>query len=108
VRAPALTNSSGGSTFADTSPERLIRDAHTILANCGVTMNPQRVTRLVRTFKRRVEFNGWDFFHFLATAIQLNDTDRRKAMANPEVARVIAYADPTGETAVAHVMREVS
>lgn len=85
--------------------ETLIRDAHVILTNCGVAMSPSKVSRLARAFKTRVERNGFAFFDFLANAVQLDEQQRREALANPEIARVIGYADPTGETAVAHVMR---
>lgn len=88
----------------DQNVDSLINDARVILANCGVTMGQSKLSRLVRTFKARVEGNGWQFFDFLTNAVQLDDERRREAMANPDIQRVIAYADPTGETAVANVM----
>jgi hypothetical protein len=36
--------------------------------------------------------------------VQLTAQQRRQALANPDIARVIAYTDPTGETAVNNVM----
>lgn len=94
----------GGTTGAE-GTERLIRAAHVILDNCGMTLGPRKVHRIVRTFEARVAHNGWSFFDFLATSIQL-DADRRVQLLNdPDVQRVIAYADPTGETAVRNVIR---
>jgi hypothetical protein len=93
----------GGSTLH--RPEDLIRDAHVILANCGVPMGTQRVTRLVRQFQSRVERNGFAFFDFLANSVQLDSATRRRALADPDIQRVISYADPTGEQAVNNVRR---
>ena len=86
------------------SAEALTRAAHTILDNCGVPMGPSKISRLVRTFSARVEQNGFAFFDFLANAVVLSAEQRRVALANPDVQRVLSYADPTGETAVANVM----
>lgn len=91
----------GGSTSA----ENLNRHAHKLLTNCGVHMSPSKVSRLVRDFKRRVEQNGYPFEAFLVNSVQLSAEQRRKALANPDIARVIGYCDPTGETAVANVIR---
>lgn len=102
----ALAAAPGGSTLH--RPEDLIRDAHVILTNCGVPIGTQRVTRLVRQFQSRVECNGFAFFDFLANSVQLDSATRRRALANPDVQRVISYMDPTGETAVRNVMREAS
>jgi hypothetical protein len=62
-------------------------------------MGPRRVNKLVRDYQAKVEKNGFDFFFFLATAVQLSEEQRRRALLNPDVARVISYADPTGEKA---------
>jgi hypothetical protein len=86
--------------------DRLITATHAILANCGVAMGPRRVHRLVQTFQERVERNGFQFFDFLANTVQLDEARRRQALADPEVQRAIAYADPTGEEAVRNVQRE--
>lgn len=91
---------------SDPSTEQLLRDAHVILDNCGVQMGHSRLCRLVRTYERSVRGNGWAFFDYLATAMAVSAEVRQRAIANPDVARIIAYADPTGEQAVAHVMHQ--
>ena len=94
------TPTTGGSTSAET----LIKHAHRLLANCGIQMSPSKVSRLVRTFKHRVEGNGFPFEAFLVNSVELTAQQRRQALADPDIARVIAYADPTGETAVNNVL----
>lgn len=69
-------------------------------------MRPAKVRRLVQAFQQRVEGNGFTFFDFLANSVQLDAETRHRALADPDVQRVIAYADPTGDTAVRHVMKE--
>jgi len=91
----------------DTSAEALIRDAQKVLTNCGVHLSPSKVSRIVRQFKRRVEGNGFPFEAFLLNSVQLTAEERRRALANPDLARVFPYHhDPTGEDAVNHVLRE--
>lgn len=99
--AAKLHPASGGSTSA----ENLVNHAHQLLANCGVEMSPSKVSRLVREYKRRVETNGFPFEAFLVNSVQLTAEQRRRALANPDIARAIGYADPTGEAAVNNVMR---
>jgi hypothetical protein len=103
----AATLTSGGTTGAEANgqTERLIRSAHVILDGCGYEMGPRRVHRLVRKFEARVARNGWEFFDFLANAVLMDADQRRRALLDPDVARAISYADPTGEAAVAKVMR---
>lgn len=95
-----------GSCCSGKERDRLILATQTILANCGVDMGARKVNRLVQTFQARVERNGFAFFDFLATSVQLDSAARRRALANPDVQRVISYADPTGEMAVGHVLKE--
>jgi hypothetical protein len=93
-------------TGGNTSAETLIKHAHKLLADCGITMSPSKVSRLVREFQNRVAQNGFAFEAFLVNSVQLTSEQRRRALANPDIARVIAYADPTGETAVNNILRE--
>lgn len=85
--------------------DALINTAHLILTNVGYAMSPTKVQRLVSTFERRVQGNGFSFFEFIANSVALSADQRRAALLNPDIARVIAYADPTGETAVNNAMR---
>ena len=82
--------------------------ARTVLWNCGVDMGPSKIHRLCCKFVNRVHGNGFDFFDFLANQIELTTEQRRTALANPDVQRVIAYADPTGETAIRNIERATS
>lgn len=85
--------------------ERYTRVANAVLDASGYRVGRSKVSRLVRDFTARIERNGFEFFEFFANALLLDADTRRRALANPDVVRVIAYADPTGETAVANVMR---
>lgn len=80
--------------------ESLIKAAHLVLENCNVRMSPSKVSRLVRDYQRHVAANGFPFLDFLVNAVQLTAEQRRQALMNPDIARVISYADPTGEAAV--------
>ena len=85
--------------------EALKAAARTVLWNCGIDFGPNRINKLCVRFVNRVHGNGFDFFDFLANQVELTADQRRSALADPEVQRVIAYADPTGEAAVDRVMR---
>lgn len=106
MTAPPIARSVSSTTrrndFADI--EDLKVAARTILWNCGVDYGPNRINRLCVTFAKRVERNGFGFFDFLANSVALTVEQRRSALANPDVARAIAYADPTGEIAVNNVL----
>lgn len=84
--------------------EALIRAANVILTNTGVWLSRCKISRLVRTYEAQVERNGFAFFEFLENAVKLDAQRRAEALRHPDIARVIAYADPTGETAVRNVM----
>lgn len=100
-------STSGGTKCAEakSQTEELVQRAHMILDACGYPMGPNKVARLVRQFRHRVEGNGFAFFDFLANAMRLSDEQRRRALSDPEIARVIAYADPTGEAAVHNILK---
>lgn len=102
--ALAATAAPGVTTSPDL--EALKAAASTVLWNCGIAYGPNKINRLAVTFASRVERNGFAFFDFLANAVQLDADQRRRALANPDIARAISYADPTGETAVNNVIRE--
>lgn len=95
------SQASGGST----STESLIKTAHLIFDNCDINMSPSKVTRIVREYQYRVAQNGFSFFAFLANTVQLSIAQQQTALLNPDIARVISYADPTGERAVSNVLK---
>jgi hypothetical protein len=106
-RVNGVTGSGGTiSAEATSQTEQAIRVTHTILANCGVVMSPSKVSRLVRLYQSRVAANGWTFLDFLANKVALSVQQYRRVLADPDMARVIVYLDPTGETAVNNVLRE--
>lgn len=94
-----------GSIRTASQTEVLIRDAHRVLGAAGVEMGPRKVARLVRRFESRVARNGWTFGEFLCNAVLLTAEQRRRALSNPDAAKVISYSDPTGEAAVNRVLR---
>ena len=100
----ATTAAPGGNTSPDM--ESLKKAARTILWNVGIDYSPNKIARLCVTFRDRVEGNGFAFFDFLANSVRLSEQQRRDALADPDVRRVISWADPTGETAVRNVIRE--
>lgn len=103
--AAVFTSTTPGAHSPGSEIQRLKVAAAAILRNCGLDYGPHKINRLVLTFARRVQGNGFDFVDFLANAVQLSAEQRRRALADPDVARAIAYADPTGETAVNNVLR---
>jgi hypothetical protein len=96
----------GGSTRTSQTTEQAIRAAHVYLAGCGIEIGPRKVNRLVRRFEARVLRNGWTFVEFLANSAQLSEEQRRQAIADPELACLLAYFDKVGETASRNVDRE--
>jgi hypothetical protein len=66
-----------------------------------------KINRLVTRFTRTMPTaSGWTFFLYLANAVQMSAEQQRDALRNPDIARVISYADPTGEAAVNRAVRE--
>ena len=94
--------------ITQTTPETLAREAYSVLAGCGIAASRSKVSRIVRDYMRHVAGNGYPFGAFLMNTLQLT-AQRRAALTNhPDWARVISYVDPTGETAVNHVLRGAS
>ena len=76
--------------------------------NLGINLGPNRANRLAVDFADRFP-NGsaWMFFLHLANdVLRVSEAQRRRLLANPDVARVITYYDQTGEEAVHNVMRK--
>lgn len=82
--------------------ERVVRCLRAACAEAGVSVPQSRVSKIARRFVRlSVEDPSLSFHGFL-----VGESQCRVARVPPsEWARVIAYADPTGETAVANVLR---
>lgn len=85
--------------------EALKTTAFTITRNCGLAWGPNKVNKLCVRFVDRIKGNGFDFFEFIANQVELTSEQRRRALSDPDIQRVIAYADPTGETAVNNITR---
>ncbi len=105
---PGLTATprAGGTTTRDNALtgsqiQLVLRAAHAALAASGIDVGPSKVTKVVRRFSHALKRSGLTFHEFLTD--QANH--RRLILIDPELARVIAYADPTGETAVRNVIR---
>lgn len=106
---PGLARTSSSTRSVNSSGsaiEDLKVAARTVLWNCGVNYGPHKINRLCVQFAERVRGNGFDFFDFLANKVQLTAEDRRRALSNPDIQRVIAYRDRTGEDAVRNVLQE--
>ncbi|AFO10234.1 hypothetical protein TAJ_49 [Mycobacterium phage Taj] len=79
------------------------RAAHLAFADTdGGVVTPAKINRLVRRFGHRLRRAGINFDELFALPPQR----QRAALGDPDLLRVIAYADPTGETAVNRVMRQ--
>jgi hypothetical protein len=101
-------NTSGGSTSAEATSqtELRVRAAHLALVHCRVEMSASKIRRLVHRFEVSVERNGWTFHEFLFNAANLTDDQRRTVLCHRTLARLLCYADPTGEKAVNHVLHQ--
>jgi len=97
-RAPGGTTSPG-------SHELAVRAAHKALRDCGVEILPCKVNRILRGFEKRARREGVTFHEFLSGAAGLTPGQRRRIAADPDLQRVIAYTDPTGETAVDNILK---
>ncbi|MCG7582777.1 hypothetical protein [Mycolicibacterium sp. OfavD-34-C] len=98
------TEKSRPTTGGSTSAENLIKAAHLILDIWEIRMSPSKVSRIARTYKHQVEKNGFAFIDFLANCLNASAEQRRKAVQNPDLAKVLTYNDPTGETAVNNIL----
>jgi hypothetical protein len=94
----------GGS--ASPSQQELACAARKYVDGAGIYLGQNKIMRLALRFKAfhpaadTPEFLGW-----FASEVNLDaDQRRRAARSNPEIARVISYADPTGEAAVNNVI----
>lgn len=86
-----------------TTVDQLIADTCAELDRIGVPAGRSKVARLVRRWAERVRFTGYPLAEWIADGLAL-DAQHRARVASEM--RVICYADPTGERAVANVKRE--
>jgi len=78
------------------SVEALIRRAHTVLAEAGVTVSPSKVSRRVRACVRKYSIDSAERMIANYAAI----TSERGSFD----AYCLTYADPTGESAVRNLV----
>lgn len=95
----------GRQALTGSQMELMLRAAHHALAAADVVIGPSKVARIVRRFGVAVSRRGQTFHEFLTNEANLTPSQQRRVFANPDLARCIAYLDPTGETAVNNVMR---
>lgn len=80
--------------------EALVRFANDLMDRIGANRSQSWVSRQVRNY---VKSGRGLFGPYLLKRLQISDERRER---DPELAYLLAYADPTGETAVRNVMRE--
>lgn len=96
----AIHRSTAGNWKGGKQRDRLITEAHTVLANCGVAMGPAKVRRLVQTYERNGR--GLDLGRFIASQVALTE----RSVVADELRRVTTYTDRTGELATDNVLRD--
>lgn len=87
------------------SVQTRIVEAHAILDACDVHRSPSWVARTVRDYVAS-NLTGMPFGLFLAARMELNDAQKRRLAERADLRYLLSYADPTGENAVRHVMKE--
>lgn len=103
--ALSIRRSTSAEAGDQSRPEALARDAGRLLAACGVHRSRAWISRIVRDYASSIAGTGFPFGAYLLNRVEMNAEQRRAAMNDPEVAYLLEYADPTGETAVRNVLR---
>lgn len=81
----------------------VLRAAHQALADGGsAVVTPSKVSRSARRFGHLLHRAQLTFDEF----VSLSPQRQRAALDDPELLRLVAYLDPTGETAVDNVKKE--
>lgn len=75
-----------------------VNQVHQWLVQAGVRWSPSKVSKTVRQYNYQVRSSGMSLGRYVAGQLQ-------QAGNSAAAARFLTYADPTGETAVANVMR---
>lgn len=92
----------GRNALTESQLNLVISAAHTALTGCDEEISPSRVAKVVRRFGVALKRSRLTFHEFLSdSANQI-----RYVGGDPELTRVIAYLDRTGENAVNRVMRQ--
>lgn len=104
----SIRRTTSAETVSQPRPEAFARDAGRLLAACGVYRSRAWISRTVRDYMAGIAGAGFPFGAYLLNRVELNAMQRRVALANSELACFLAYADPTGETAVRNVLRGAS
>ena len=89
------------------TPETLLRDASRLLEACGVVRSGSWLNRTIRDYLS-APVVGMPFGVFLTARLELNALQRRRLAERADLRYLLSYADPTGETAIRHVMRGVA
>lgn len=101
-----LTRSTRRNDFAGQGPEELKSTLRAVLERQGIEWGPNKVNRHVVRYLEQVAPKGVGFFDHTVNVLALSVDRRRGLLADPSLARVISYADPTGETAVRNVLQK--
>ncbi len=81
--------------------QKLVIATHAVFDAAGIAWGPSKVSRLVRRYQHQGSGRR-AFFDYVANVLQMTARQRQEARADPNVVRVLRYADPTGEKAAHH------
>lgn len=101
----AVTDDRRNTSAETLTVDQIVDALQRVFENCGIAVSRSRVSRLARTYKNQVEGNGFALIDFVVNAVAM--TAMQRMVVADELTRVIAYSDPTGETAVNNVMNEI-
>jgi prophage antirepressor-like protein len=102
-----VSQSASPGVAASPTKTELVNAARTVCRCLGLSLSENKIVRLVLRFKDKAPHGSkFLFFQFLCSAVDVNTDQRRAALLNSDVARVIGYSDPTGEQAVNNVLRQ--
>ena len=93
------------SRWNNVTVEDLKKAARAVLWDAGIDYSPNKIARLCLRYLDHVQHKGCSFLDFLSVTVQVDAERLRRAATDPSVARVLTYADPTGELAVSNVIR---
>jgi hypothetical protein len=100
-----MLNASSGDSL---TKAQLTDIGHGLCEYFGIDMSSRRIKWIAQRFCALC--SHWHahsrerFFQFFASEVGLTVEQRRKALADPEICRVLQYNDITGETAVNNIL----